>query len=320
MITSVDISRLYNFSFLSKWTSFNGDYKVVGVTVPDSVSDIEDGYKIYSTFFEELGLGVSMYTTYVKSDTTVYICNKVLSYGDEVEYDTNKIFIPGSLIDYETSSMIVEALEYKFVVSNIRKGFSSENEKIRYEQDLQNSMKAELNRNVKFADPGMSVQYAANKIFVSSDELNSIRKEADELNSTYVTSQLEMKNFYETRISDLQKSINYLNSKSDDVYNMLSEYKNLSVAIVGEKGTGSGGLDAVYDLITRATDMSESDKTTCINILSNIVRRVLIQQHVPDYSGESDDWKDIRDPKPGNIINLIDTFDPGSFIVQKTFN
>lgn len=312
---NIDIGKTYNLNFYSTWSSFNGDYRVIGITVPSAIEDVQSGYKLYPLFFEDLGLGISTYTSYIKSDTQILICNKVVGYGDAIEYEDEKTFIPVSLIDFNESNEIVEVYEYKFVLSNIRRNFSSDDEKDTYERNIINEFKDEVMENDKFASSSASVQFAANKTFVSKDDADKIANDTLSVSKEYSMKRNSENKYVQTKISDLQKTVSYLNSKSTEIFNMLSEYKDLSIAVTGE--TTNKSVAEIMRIVDRSSGISDDDKENIRRIIQNIIDKTVLYKHVEDGSSLNP-WDIGNDP--GDIREYTKRFEPGMYIVQKTFN
>lgn len=242
MVDTLQIGNIYTLSFKPQWTSFKGNYRVVGITLPDTIEDIEEGYKLYSTYFTDLGLGLTSYTEYISNDTIVYICNRVTNIlNGEFEYDSERTFIPSTLLDFSDSNKLVEVHSYRFVIDNIRRVFDNESEKEIYENNILNSLKDSVHSNIKFIDKESQMFYTPIKDYITEEEAKSIRTEYKKEYSDLLSRNSEAIRSRDTQISDLRRSLAYLNSKSTTVTRILKNYKDLCLCIycgVSETITG----------------------------------------------------------------------------------
>lgn len=314
MINGLSIGKLFNIRFREQWKSFDADYRIVGVVLPETIEDVESNYKLYSTYFTDLGLGLTHYTSYISSDTEVYICNKVIGYGDTIEYDSEKAFIPITLVDFDNSSEIIEVYNYKFVASNVRRVFSNQYDKDKYENGITDVFKKAMLSNIMFADPEISIQYASNKQFVSTDEAKKLDADYKSVYSDNINKQLSAQKSNNDYIADLKRTISFLNGRSVDIYTLLTDYKNLVISMVSTDGASSEytGLDYVFQAIDSIGD--ESTRTTCKGIIRNIISSVKL-----DTWCSLDEWV-AGTGRTFTADDIDEHFNPGDYIVQNNVN
>lgn len=314
MIDGLHIGKLFNIKFRDQWKSFDADYRIVGVVLPETIEDVENDYKLYSTYFTDLGLGLTHYTSYISSDTEVYICNKVIGYGDTIEYDSSKSFIPVTLVDFDNSSEIVEVYNYKFVASNIRRVFSNQYDKDKYENGITDVFKNAMLTNIMLVDPEISVQYASNKQLVSADEAKKLDADYKSVYSDNINKQLAAQKSNNDYIADLKRTIGFLNGRSVDIYTLLTDYKNLVMSMVTTDGVSSEytGLDYVYQALDSLTD--ENARTTCKGIVRNIISSVKL-----DTWCSLDEWV-AGTSRTFTAEDIDERFVPGDYIVQNNVN
>lgn len=275
MVDNIDLNTVYSLKFIDKWVSFNGDYRIIGVTIPDNVSDFEESYRLYTTYFVDLGYGLTEYSKYIGSNTKVYIATKVTGYGDVIEYETNKCYIPSSLIDFDNSDYIEEIYNYRLVANNIRRNFLDETEKEDFERNILPKLKEVLISNVQFTDPDISVQFAANKQFVSKSEAERVSKDYKKLYNETISKYEAEKKANEDYINSLKNIISFLNSKHTELYSLLMSHKSLVKSLLMNANDASisndTGLDYIFSHIEPG--MTDEAATKSKTILTDITTK-----------------------------------------------
>ena len=102
MLEKIEYSKLYSIRLLDFYGGTKHNVLVIGKTDINNVSNNEDEYNIFETFFQPQGLGIASYYAAIQSNTTIYIC-RVIDSLEPLTISDEKIFIPESLIDKNNS-------------------------------------------------------------------------------------------------------------------------------------------------------------------------------------------------------------------------
>jgi hypothetical protein len=238
MINSISFSKIYGIKILDLYGGEVHNCIVIGTTNIDNVSNNEDDYNIYETFFQPVGLGLTSYYTAIKNDTVIYICKKVESL-EPLTISDEKIFIPTTLIDYDNSIEYVECTNFNFNIYPVIRRFVSENERESYIKEIREKMTKTLKRLIDFSVLDNEIDIAYSPIYLSTEDIDAIEnkrtKAFDDYKRTISSKQQfdrEREKAYNTSISnynssriDYEKKIKEYNTKLERLEFLINEYE-----------------------------------------------------------------------------------------------
>lgn len=223
MINSISFSKIYGIKILDLYGGEVHNCIVIGTTNIDNVSNNEDDYNIYETFFKPIGLGLTSYYTAIKNDTVIYICKKVESL-EPLTISDEKIFIPATLIDYDNSIEYVECTNFNFNIYPVIRRFVSENEREAYIKEIREKMTKTLKRLIDFSVLDNEIDVAYSPIYLSTEDIDAIENKRTKAFDDYKRSISSKQQFDREREKAYNTSISNYNSSRTDYEKKVIEY------------------------------------------------------------------------------------------------
>lgn len=123
---SVLVNEYYHIVFKAEWSSFTGDYKIIGYSSPDVVIELDAEKSIKKTYFKELGYTDDDYNRHMSQDSLIYVAVQVTS-KDPIEENppSKRVFLPAPLIEFENSYKYISARRFDFSISTGEKLFNN---------------------------------------------------------------------------------------------------------------------------------------------------------------------------------------------------
>ena len=117
MIEKLEYGKSYAIYLNSLYGGYKSNVRIIGKTNIDNVvSNNDDDYNIYKTYFEPVGLGLNSYYSAIKPETTIYI-GLVVDSLEPYSYTEEKVFIPKSLIVKTSISFSFNLSAYFFTLA-----------------------------------------------------------------------------------------------------------------------------------------------------------------------------------------------------------
>lgn len=223
MINSISFSKIYGIKILDLYGGEVHNCIVIGTTNIDNVSNNEDDYNIYETFFQPIGLGLTSYYTAIKNDTVIYICKKIESL-EPLTISDEKMFIPATLIDYDNSIEYVECTNFNFNIYPVIRRFVSENEREAYIKEIREKLTKTLKRLIDFSVLDNEIDIAYSPIYLSTEDIDAIENKRTKAFDDYKRSISSKQQFDREREKAYNTSISNYNSSRIDYEKKVIEY------------------------------------------------------------------------------------------------
>lgn len=239
MISDISFSKIYGIKILDLYGGEVHNCIVIGTTNIDNVSNNEDNYNIYETYFQPIGLGLTSYYTAIKNDTVIYICKKVDSL-EPLTINDEKFFIPATLIDYENSIEYVECTNFNFNIYPVIRRFVSENERDDYINEIRTKLTKTIKHLIDFSVLDNEIDISFSPIYLSKEDITAIEDKRTKAFNEYKHNLNNKQQFdrerektYNTSLSnynlarlDYEKKIKEYNNKLERLEMLINEYEN----------------------------------------------------------------------------------------------
>lgn len=215
MIKTFEFGKGYSIHLSELYGSTKLNVEIIGETTIENVTKNKDGYNIYQTFFEPIGLGLTSYYTAIQDDSVIFICNPIKSFIP-YKLDTDKIFIPKTLIDFNSSEEYVKVSNMTVKISPIVQKFDDEASKNEYISSLESKTKTILQSMIDYSNLDSEVSVSSEDLYITKEDLDAIIKSKNESYEKYKERLIKME--------DTQ------NSKNASYIRQLLDYKKAQIA------------------------------------------------------------------------------------------
>lgn len=224
MITSIEYSKPYELRLLPLYGGTTIKCFIIGETNIDNVTNNQDEYNIYNTYFAPYGYGLGSYYTAITSQTKIYICSEISSFEPLTVEKEKKIFIPATLIDMDNSHEYVECTNINFTIFPMIKHFSSENNQSEYLETITEKMKKKLGELIDFSILTTEIQNTTSPIYLTKEEIDDIENRRAKMFNDNISRQKSVIEFnneknrqFEIKNSELRQKIEEYTKKENEL-------------------------------------------------------------------------------------------------------
>ncbi len=211
MVNEFIIGNYYNIQLGGSWSSLSYNCLVVGNTRKNAINNIEEGFSIFSTFFESLNLTLSTFFSMISNETDILIVNIANSLESEVpNVDPSNFFIPVSLIDYTNSNRLFPFVRYEISVGGIIRFFDNDNLRSEFENGIQSEIVRIFSGSNMFGSPEPINVGTTNVVNFESEEIlieRELRRKA------FISAQNQI--LIDTRLANERRERNIIDRESE---------------------------------------------------------------------------------------------------------
>ena len=236
MIEKLEYGKSYAIYLNGLYGGYKSNIRIIGKTNIDNVvSNTEDNYNIYKTYFEPVGLGLTSYYSAIKNDTTIYI-GLVVDSLEPYSYTEEKVFIPETLIDFNKSEEYIKVSKINYNIYPIVRKFSTETDRDSFIAKTRQELLNRIKGLVEFSNLDIEVNSDYADLYITKEDyevLNTARETA------YKAFQ---KRLAEIDAANRVKEANY-NSKLSELDQKIKEYEKAKQEMENTKNRYQGMID-----------------------------------------------------------------------------
>ena len=236
MIEKLEYGKSYAIYLNSLYGGYKSNVRIIGKTNIDNVvSNNDDDYNIYKTYFEPVGLGLNSYYSAIKPETTIYI-GLVVDSLEPYSYTEEKVFIPKSLIDFNKSEEYIKVSKISFNIYPIVRKFSTEIDRDEYIAKTKSELLNRIKSLIEFSNLDTEVESDYSDLYVTKEEYDVLDTARESVYKAYQKRMFEFDNA--TRI----KEANY-NAKLTELDSKIKEYERARQEMENTKNKYQGMID-----------------------------------------------------------------------------
>lgn len=236
MIEKLEYGKSYAIYLNSLYGGYKSNIRIIGKTNIDNViSNTEDDYNIYKTYFEPVGLGLTSYYSAIKNDTTIYI-GLVVDSLEPYSYTEEKIFIPETLIDFDKSEEYIKVSKLNYNIYPIVRKFSTETDRDAFIAKSRQELLNRIKGLIEFSNLDIEVEADYADLYITKEDYEVINTARENAYKAF------QKRMAEIDASNRIKEANY-NSKLSELDQKIKEYEKARQEMENTKNRYQGMID-----------------------------------------------------------------------------
>ena len=185
MIEKLEYGKSYAIYLNSLYGGYKSNVRIIGKTNIDNVvSNNDDDYNIYKTYFEPVGLGLNSYYSAIKPETTIYI-GLVVDSLEPYSYTEEKVFIPKSLIDFNKSEEYIKVSKISFNIYPIVRKFSTEIDRDEYIAKTKSELLNRIKSLIEFSNLDTEVESDYSDLYITKEEYDVLDAARESVYKTF---------------------------------------------------------------------------------------------------------------------------------------
>jgi len=234
MVESLEYGKSYAIYLTSLYGGYKKNVRIIGNTNIDNVvSNTDDDYNIYQTYFEPIGLGLTSYYSAVKKTTPIYI-GLVVDSLEPYSYTDEKVFIPESLIDFEKTEEYIKVSKINYNIFPIVRKFSSETDRDLFIANTRAELIKRISGLVEFSNLDLEVDTNYDELYITKEDYQVISEARETAHKAYVKRlneldalQREKESIYNSKLSELNLKIAEYERARQEMENSKNKYQGL---------------------------------------------------------------------------------------------
>ena len=236
MIETLEYGKSYAIYLTSLYGGYKSNVRIIGKTNIDNVvSNNDDDYNIYKTYFEPVGLGLTSYYSAIKPETTIYI-GLVVDSLEPYSYTEEKVFIPESLIDFDKSEEYIRVSKISFNIFPIVRKFSTEMDRDEFIAKTKSEILNRIKSLIEFSNLDTEVESDYSDLYITKEDYDVLDTARESVYKAY------QKRMFEFDNSARIKEANY-NAKLTELDSKIKEYERARQEMENTKNKYQGMID-----------------------------------------------------------------------------
>ena len=236
MIETLEYGKSYAIYLTSLYGGYKSNVRIIGKTNIDNVvSNNDDDYNIYKTYFEPVGLGLTSYYSAIKPETTIYI-GLVVDSLEPYSYTEEKVFIPESLIDFDKSEEYIRVSKISFNIFPIVRKFSTEMDRDEFIAKTKSELLNRIKSLIEFSNLDTEVESDYSDLYITKEDYDVLDTARESVYKAY------QKRMFEFDNSARIKEANY-NAKLTELDSKIKEYERARQEMENTKNKYQGMID-----------------------------------------------------------------------------
>ena len=234
MIEKLEYGKSYAIYLNSLYGGYKSNVRIIGKTNIDNVvSNNDDDYNIYKTYFEPVGLGLNSYYSAIKPETTIYI-GLVVDSLEPYSYTEEKVFIPKSLIDFNKSEEYIKVSKISFNIYPIVRKFSTEIDRDEYIAKTKSELLNRIKSLIEFSNLDTEVESDYSDLYITKEEYDVLDAARESVYKTFRKRMIELDNAarikeanYNTKLHELDTKIKEYEKARQEMENTKNKYQGM---------------------------------------------------------------------------------------------
>lgn len=234
MIEKLEYGKSYAIYLNSLYGGYKSNVRIIGKTNIDNVvSNNDDDYNIYKTYFEPVGLGLNSYYSAIKPETTIYI-GLVVDSLEPYSYTEEKVFIPKSLIDFNKSEEYIKVSKISFNIYPIVRKFSTEIDRDEYIAKTKSELLKRIKSLIEFSNLDTEVESDYSDLYITKEEYDVLDAARESVYKTFRKRMIELDNAarikeanYNTKLAELDSKIKEYEKARQEMENTKNKYQGM---------------------------------------------------------------------------------------------
>ena len=234
MIEKLEYGKSYAIYLNSLYGGYKSNVRIIGKTNIDNVvSNNDDDYNIYKTYFEPVGLGLNSYYSAIKPETTIYI-GLVVDSLEPYSYTEEKVFIPKSLIDFNKSEEYIKVSKISFNIYPIVRKFSTEIDRDEYIAKTKSELLNRIKSLIEFSNLDTEVESDYSDLYITKEEYDVLDAARESVYKTFRKRMIEIDNAarikeanYNTKLAELDSKIKEYEKARQEMENTKNKYQSM---------------------------------------------------------------------------------------------
>ena len=234
MIEKLEYGKSYAIYLNSLYGGYKSNVRIIGKTNIDNVvSNNDDDYNIYKTYFEPVGLGLNSYYSAIKPETTIYI-GLVVDSLEPYSYTEEKVFIPKSLIDFNKSEEYIKVSKISFNIYPIVRKFSTEIDRDEYIEKTKSELLNRIKSLIEFSNLDTEVESDYSDLYITKEEYDVLDAARESVYKTFRKRMIELDNAarikeanYNTKLAELDSKIKEYEKARQEMENTKNKYQGM---------------------------------------------------------------------------------------------
>ena len=234
MIEKLEYGKSYAIYLNSLYGGYKSNVRIIGKTNIDNVvSNNDDDYNIYKTYFEPVGLGINSYYSDIKLETTIYI-GLVVDSLEPYSYTEEKVFIPKSLIDFNKSEEYIKVSKISFNIYPIVRKFSTEIDRDEYIAKTKSELLNRIKSLIEFSNLDTEVESDYSDLYITKEEYDVLDAARESVYKTFRKRMIELDNAarikeanYNTKLAELDSKIKEYEKARQEMENTKNKYQGM---------------------------------------------------------------------------------------------
>lgn len=236
MIEKLEFGKSYAIYLTSLYGGYKSNIRIIGETTIDNVvSNTEDDYNIFKTYFEPVGLGLTSYYTAVKPDTVIYI-GLVVDSLEPYSYTDEKVFIPKTLIDFDKSEEYIRVSKISYNIYPVIRKFSTEVDRDNFIAKSREELLKRISGLLEFSNLDTEIDTEYSDLYITKEEYDTLDEARENAYKAF------MKRIAEMDRINREKEATY-NSKLTELNLKISEYEKARQEMENTKNKYQGMID-----------------------------------------------------------------------------
>lgn len=236
MIDKLEYGKSYAIYLTSLYGGYKSNIRIIGETTIDNVvSNNENDYNIFKTYFEPVGLGLTSYYTAIKADTVIYI-GLVVDSLEPYSYTSEKVFIPKSLIDFDKSEEYIKVSKISYNIYPIIRKFSTETDRDAFITKSRNELLNRLKGLIEFSNLDIEVDTDYTDLYITKEDYDTLDAARENTYKAFIKRLAEIDNI------NREKEATY-NSKLAELNRQIAEYEKAKQEMENTKNKYQGMID-----------------------------------------------------------------------------
>lgn len=234
MIEKLEYGKSYAIYLNSLYGGYKSNVRIIGKTNIDNVvSNNNDDYNIYKTYFEPVGLGLNSYYSAIKPETTIYI-GLVVDSLEPYSYTEEKVFIPESLIDFDKSEEYIKVSKISFNIYPIVRKFSTEIDRDEFITKTKTELLNRVKSLIEFSNLDTEVESDYSDLYITKEEYDVLDAARESVYKTFRKRMIELDNAarikeanYNTKLAELDFKIKEYEKARQEMENTKNKYQGM---------------------------------------------------------------------------------------------
>ena len=234
MIEKLEYGKSYVIYLNSLYGGYKSNIRIIGKTNIDNVvSNNDDDYNIYKTYFEPVGLGLTSYYSAIKPETTIYI-GLVVDSLEPYSYTEEKVFIPESLIDFNKSEEYIKVSKISFNIYPIVRKFSTEIDRDEFIAKTKSELLNRVKSLIEFSNLDTEVESDYSDLYITKEEYDVLDTARESTYKSFRKRMIDIDNAarikeanYNTKLAELDSKIKEYEKARQEMENTKNRYQSM---------------------------------------------------------------------------------------------